>query len=84
MFISQMKLKNFRCFKYPQIIRLALLTLLIGKNRTGKTPFMAMLRILMGIVHGRDPNFNEYPYDLGTLNEVVHHIPMLDEPGTTK
>ncbi len=73
MFISQMKLKNFRCFKDLQTIRLAPLTLLMGENSTGKTSLMAMLRILMNTVHGRKPDFNEEPYDLGTLNEIIHH-----------
>lgn len=73
MFINQMKLKNFRCFKDQQIIRLAPLTLLMGENSAGKTSLMAILRILMNTVHGRDPNFNEDPYNLGTLSEIIHY-----------
>ena len=45
----------------------------MGENSTGKTSFMAMLRILMDTVHGRDPNFKEEPYDLGTFEEIIHH-----------
>ena len=73
MFVSQMKLKNFRCFKDLQTIRLAPLTLLMGENSAGKTSLIAMLRILMDTVHGKNPNFNEDPYNLGTLSEIIHN-----------
>ena len=72
MFISEVTLKNFRCFRDVQKVRLAPLTLLMGENSAGKTSFMAMLRILMDTVHGRSPNFKEEPYDLGTFEEIIH------------
>lgn len=73
MFIHQMILKNFRCFRKEQNIRLAPLTLLMGENSTGKTSLMAMLRILMDTVHGNHPDFKEAPYDLGAFDEIVYH-----------
>ena len=72
MFVSQVKIKNFRCFKGEQDVRLAPVTLLMGENSTGKTSFMAMLRILMDTVHGKPPNFKEAPYDLGTFEEIIY------------
>ena len=73
MFVSEVTLKNFRCFRDVQKVRLAPLTLLMGENSAGKTSFMAMLRILMDTVHGRSPNFKEEPYDLGTFEEIIHY-----------
>ena len=73
MFVSEVTLKNFRCFRDAQKVHLAPLTLLMGENSAGKTSFMAMLRILMDTVHGEDPDFKKEPYDLGTFEEIIHH-----------
>ena len=42
-------LKDYRCFHNEQTARLAPLTLLVGENSTGKTSFMAMIRVLSDI-----------------------------------
>ena len=73
MFVSEVTLKNFRCFQDAQKARLAPLTLLMGENSAGKTSFMAILRILMDTVHGEDPDFKKEPYDLGTFEEIIHY-----------
>ena len=71
--MNEIRLKNFRCFRDEQRARLAPLTLLVGENSTGKTSFMAMMRILSDIAYGfRNPDFKEDPYDLGSFDEVVH------------
>ena len=67
-------LKNFRCFREKQTARLAPLTLLVGENSTGKTSFLAMVRILSGIASRfRNPDFKEDPYDLGSFDEIAHY-----------
>ena len=72
--MNEMRLKNFRCFRDEQKARLAPLTLLVGENSTGKTSFMAMIRILSGMAYGfRNPDFKEDPYDLGSFDEIAHH-----------
>ena len=74
MTITNVKLKNFRCFREEQTARLAPLTLLVGENSTGKTSFLAMIRILYDVaLNWRIPDFKEDPYDLGSFDEIAHH-----------
>ena len=71
--MDQITLKNFRCFREKQTARLAPLTLLVGENSTGKTSFMAMIRVLWDMVcRGGSPDFKEDPYDLGSFDEIAH------------
>ena len=44
--MDSITLKDYRCFHEQQTARLAPLTLLVGENSTGKTSFMAMMRVL--------------------------------------
>ena len=72
--MDSVTLKNFRCFRETQTARLAPLTLLVGENSTGKTSFLAMLRILYDLaINFRNPDFKEDPYDLGSFDEIAHH-----------
>lgn len=71
--MDQITLKNFRCFREEQTARLAPLTLLVGENSTGKTSFMAMIRVLWDAVYGHVPDFKEAPYDLGSFDEIAHN-----------
>ena len=72
--MDKITLKNFRCFRGEQTVRLAPLTLLVGENSTGKTSFMAMIRALWDIAYQqRTPDFKEEPYDLGSFDEIVHY-----------
>ena len=72
--MNKVTLKNFRCFRDEQTVRLAPLTLLVGENSTGKTSFMAIIRALWDIAYGnRIPDFKEDPYDLGSFDEIAHH-----------
>ena len=52
--MDKITLKNYRCFREKQTIRLAPLTLLVGENSTGKTSFMAMIRALWAQVPKSD------------------------------
>lgn len=71
--MKEITLKNFRCFHREQRARLAPLTLLVGENSTGKTSFLAMIRVLWDCVYGHTlPNFKEPPFDLGSFEEIVH------------
>ena len=71
--MDRITLKNFRCFREEQTARLAPLTLLVGENSTGKTSFMAMIRVLWDLAYGwQNPDFKEEPYDLGSFDEIVY------------
>ena len=72
--MDEITLKNFRCFREEQTVRLAPLTLLVGENSTGKTSFMAMIRALWDVAYRQtDLDFKEEPYDLGSFDEIAHH-----------
>ena len=72
--MDQITLKNFRCFREKQTVRLAPLTLLVGENSTGKTSFMAMIRALWDVAYQPSIlDFKEEPYDLGSFDEIIYH-----------
>ena len=72
--MDSITLKNFRCVRDEQSARLAPLTLLVGDNSTGKTSFMAMIRVLWDMAYNlKDPNFKNEPYDLGSFDDIAHH-----------
>ena len=73
--MDSITLENFRCFRERQTARLAPLTLLVGENSTGKTSFLAAVRIASQLADRRwhDPDFKEPPYDLGSFDEIAHH-----------
>ena len=72
--MDQITVKNFRCFREKQTVRLAPLTLLVGENSTGKTSFLALIRALWDVAYPQmTPDFKEEPYDLGSFDEIAHH-----------
>lgn len=72
--MDKITVKNYRCFRDEQSARLAPLTLLVGDNSTGKTSFMAMIRVLEDLAFGNDPlDFKREPYDLGSFDDIVHY-----------
>ena len=72
--MDSITLENFRCFREKQNAVLAPLTLLVGENSTGKTSFLAIIRILSDMAFSfRNPDFKEDPYDLGSFDEIAHY-----------
>ena len=70
---SEVRLRNFRCFRDRQTARLRPLTLLVGDNSTGKTSFLAAVRVIWDAVYQyTEPNFRAPPYDLGSFPEIVY------------
>ncbi len=67
-------IENFRCFRERQVSRIAPITLLVGENSTGKTSWMAILRILWSVIYDSNyiPDFKSEPYDLGSFREIMH------------
>ena len=71
--MDSVTMENFRCFRERQTVPLAPLTLLVGENSTGKTSFLAMLRVLVELERGRTTiDFKEPPYDLGSFDQIAH------------
>ncbi len=73
--MDRISLKNYRCFgSEEQSARLAPLTLLVGPNSTGKTSFLALIRVLWDVAFREVvPNFKEEPYDLGSWDDIVYN-----------
>lgn len=69
-----LSLGNFRCFASAGPVSVAPITLLIGENSTGKTSFMAALRIAVEAFSRPAPNpFNREPYFLGSFEQISHY-----------
>ena len=70
--LQEVFLKNFRCFHEQRTVCLTPLTLLVGDNSTGKTSFLAALRLVWDIAYRKvEPNFRQFPYDLGLFPEIA-------------
>jgi hypothetical protein len=64
--------ENVRCFFTPQSAPLRPLTLLVGENSSGKSTFLAMVRLAWDLCGGVSPlDFNEEPFLLGAYDQVA-------------
>lgn len=85
--------ENIRCFTTRQDVPLAPLTILVGENSSGKSTFLALVRLAWDLAQGWRPlDFNEEPFLLGAFAQIVgrggnrFHIGMdlkIDEPTAT-
>ncbi len=67
-------MKNVRCFADPKPAPLAPLTLLVGENSTGKSTFLASIRLASDLAH--DPtsaDFNKEPFLLGSYDDIANY-----------
>jgi hypothetical protein len=72
--IDSLALRNFRCFQDTTELPLNPLTLLIGENSTGKTSFLAAIRLAWDVAFsGAQLNFNEEPFLLGAYDQIAHY-----------
>ncbi len=72
--MNEVTVAGFRCFNQEQTVRLAPITVLVGENSTGKTSFLALLRVLWDVaLREQLPDFKEPPYDLGSYDEIAHY-----------
>ena len=71
--MTEIRLRDYRCFHNEQTAILKPLTLLVGENSTGKTSLMAMVRALYDAsFYHMIPDFKEPPYDLGSFDDITH------------
>jgi AAA ATPase domain len=67
-------LSNFRSFRDAGPVPIRPLTVVVGENSTGKSSFLAILRIALEMVHGDlNPNFNRDPFFLGAYDQIAHY-----------
>lgn len=66
--------ENIRCFATRQEARLAPLTVLVGENSSGKSTFLALVRMAWDLAHPpKTTDFNEEPFLLGAFDQLASH-----------
>ncbi len=69
-----LEISNLRCFRSTGNIQLAPLTLLVGENSTGKSTFMAGMRLAWDAAFGEKAiEFNEDPFLLGAYDQIARY-----------
>lgn len=71
--MDTLTVKNLRCFCDPGTVPLRPLTLLIGENSTGKTSFLAAIRLAWDLAHANTIDFNEEPFLQGAFDQIAHY-----------
>ncbi len=73
--MEEIILENLRCFKGRHEHAVRPLTLLVGENSTGKTAFLAAVRVILDMsrVFGARTDFTEEPFDLGGYAQVASY-----------
>jgi AAA domain, putative AbiEii toxin, Type IV TA system len=70
--MNRLFFENVRCFFTPQSTPLRPLTLLVGENSSGKSTFLALVRLAWDLCRGVSPlNLNEEPFLLGAYDQVA-------------
>jgi len=66
-------LDRVRCFVEPGIAPIKPLTILVGENSSGKSSFLALVRIAFQLAAEEyRPNFNSEPFFLGAYDQIAH------------
>ena len=71
--ITELMIKDVRCFKGAQKFAIRPITFLVGENSTGKSTALGCLQILNNAIHQGEKglNFNTEPYFMGTFSDIV-------------
>jgi predicted ATPase len=71
--MDKLILKNVRCFASPDPVPIAPLTLLVGENSSGKSTFLAAVRLASQLVSNDFGaiDFNEEPFLWGTFDQIA-------------
>ncbi len=68
----QLTCEGVRCFRKPQRVDIAPLTLLVGENSSGKSTLLALNRIAWDAAsRGTDGIFNNPPFLLGAFDQIL-------------
>ena len=72
--VTELRLRDIRCFAGEQTVAIPRIMLLVGENSTGKTTFLgcysAFAQLVCNQEHYYDP-FNVDPFDMGTFLSIV-------------
>lgn len=70
--MERLILEDFRCFAGRHEAPLAPLTVLAGENSSGKSSFLAAIRLAWDAAYRREPaDFNEEPFLLGAYDQIA-------------
>jgi len=67
-------LENFRCFRGRHEYPIKPLTFLVGENSTGKTSFLAAIRLASDLGAGWRLDFKDPPFDLGVFDQIATYV----------
>ena len=73
--MNNITVKNIRCFHGEHSARIAPITLLVGENSSGKSTFLALVRIAWDLCvgHREEIDFNEEPFILGSFDQIASY-----------
>ena len=73
--ITELRLRDVRCFDGEQSARLGRITLLVGENSAGKSTFMGCYRVFAKLANlhdlGDENHFDDAPFRMGSFGTVV-------------
>lgn len=73
--ITELRLRNIRCFDGEQSARVGRITLLVGENSTGKSTFLGCYKVLATLANLYDLEdknyFNDAPFHMGSFDTIV-------------
>lgn len=69
--MDRLIIENVRCFSGRHEVPLAPLTILVGENSTGKSTFLALVRLAWDLLKGHPLQFNEEPFLLGAYEQIA-------------
>ncbi|TAK11918.1 MAG: hypothetical protein EPO32_10405 [Anaerolineae bacterium] len=71
----QVYAENVRCFREPICHQIRPITFLVGENSSGKSTFLALIRLAWDISNGiSSPDFNEEPFQLGSFDQIATYF----------
>ena len=72
--VDTLIMENFRCFAGRHEVPLKPLTVLVGENSSGKSSFLAAVRLSADVLAGKGLlNFKEPPFDLGSWQHIANN-----------
>jgi len=72
--MNEIIIEGIRCFHQLQAVPIKPITILVGENSSGKSTFLALMRLAWDVAAGiTEIDFNEEPFLLGTYNQIASY-----------